>query len=140
MDKLSVSTWINGLLVGLVVVLGFLVLQPQSQLGGSTTYGTINARDGYQESGTEIINTSGVYIGAVNTGSNTATLSGVNTISGASTFSAAVTLNTATTTANVNLLYPSSSTGPVIRAANDTCYRVGLNSSAQFTTSTSACN
>lgn len=136
----KVITWLN--LLGLVLVLGLVVYyQPQAPLGAQSNFsGPVNSASGYQESGTEIINTSGVYIGGVNTGSNAATLSGTNTISGASTFSAAITVNTATSTWNVNNLYPSSSTGPVIRAGNNTCYRIGLNSSAQFTTSTSACN
>ena len=57
--------WANGLLVGLVVVLG-LFLQSQDRLGAQSNFsGPINSDAGYLESGTEIINTSGAFIGTV---------------------------------------------------------------------------
>jgi len=55
--------WANGLLVGLMIVLGFLAVQSQAlPLGAQSNFsGPLNSAAGYQESGTEVINTDGAW-------------------------------------------------------------------------------
>lgn len=64
----KVDTWIDRLFkVGLVVVFGYLAFQSQAvRLGAQSNFsGPINSAAGYQESGTEIINTNGAFTGTV---------------------------------------------------------------------------
>lgn len=70
---------------------------------------------------------------------DTVDINGATTLDGTITTTARLTLNTVTSSANVNVAWTSSSTGPVIRAANNTCYRLGLDTNAQLSTTTSTC-
>lgn len=126
----KVLSWIN--LAGLVVVLGFLAFQSQApqDLGGASHFsGPVDSANGYTESGSTVVNSSGIIVGTITT-SNAVTLSGGLTLSGAST-----------TVSGINVVANSTSTGFVIRAANGSCYLFGIGAGAgSFTTSTASCN
>lgn len=84
MNKVNKSLlWANGALVGLVIVFGLLAFRSQNPLGAQSNFsGPINSAAGYQESGTEVIDTSGAWLGVVSSTSagrlSTLRVGGVN--------------------------------------------------------------
>ena len=63
-----------------MVVLAIVLLQPQTMFGAQSNFsGPLNSAAGYQESGTEIIDTNGRYIGNVSSTGNVTTTGNVNT-------------------------------------------------------------
>ena len=138
----KVILWINGALVVLVIVLGFIAYRSQSPLGAQSNFsGPLNSAAGYQESGTTIIDTDRNFTVVALNASGAVNASSTATVQGATEIRSSLTLNSASVTSSIshNFGGTTSTRGLILRAANGTCARLGVDNSLQFTTSTTSC-